>query len=169
MLTLDLNRLARVGKMPVRGSIPADPGFWDGSGIAFVNDPAVDAEAQWLTGEEVLIAGRVQGTQTGECRRCLENVERALDLDLSLYYVPADRDELDAADIRTYDPDSVELKLADDFREEIMLALDSYMECRPDCKGLCPRCGADLNETECACVPEKGDARWDALRALTSE
>ena len=169
MLTLDLNRLARVGKMPIQGSVSTDPEFWGGTGIGLAGDLVLDAEAQWLAGEEVLLVGRARGTQSGECRRCLEGVERPVDVPLSLYYVPADQGELDAADVRTYDPATADLKLGDDLREEIILALDSYMECRPDCKGLCPRCGADLNETECACVPETGDARWDALRALTAE
>lgn len=169
MLTLDLNRLARVGTMPVQGLISTDPAFWEGTAITFAGDLTLAAEAKWLTGEEVLLVGRVSGTQSGECRRCVEGVERPVDVPLSLYYVPADRAELDAAEVRTYDPATVDLKLGDDVREEIILALDSYMECRPDCKGLCPQCGADLNEIECACVPETGDARWDALRALKAE
>ena len=38
--------------------------------------------------------------------------------------------------------------------------------CRDDCKGLCPRCGADLNAGPCDCAPQTADPRWDALRKL---
>lgn len=38
--------------------------------------------------------------------------------------------------------------------------------CKEDCKGLCPICGADRNEVECDCKPDRHDPRWDALREL---
>jgi uncharacterized protein len=40
--------------------------------------------------------------------------------------------------------------------------------CREDCRGLCPRCGADLNEGECACEPGPVDNRWAGLAQLKS-
>ena len=41
--------------------------------------------------------------------------------------------------------------------------------CRPDCKGLCAQCGADLNLGACACTPPKSDPRWAALSALRGD
>ena len=38
--------------------------------------------------------------------------------------------------------------------------------CKEDCKGLCPICGADRNEVDCGCKPDRRDPRWDALREL---
>ena len=38
-------------------------------------------------------------------------------------------------------------------REELALAVDAFPLCREDCRGLCPRCGADLNRGACSCVP----------------
>ncbi|HEY9518209.1 MAG TPA: DUF177 domain-containing protein, partial [Gemmatimonadales bacterium] len=38
-------------------------------------------------------------------------------------------------------------------REELVLAVDAYPLCREDCRGLCPRCGADLNRGACECAP----------------
>ena len=49
-------------------------------------------------------------------------------------------------------------------REEWLLAVPAFSLCREDCKGLCPRCGADLNERPCDCA-DTTDARWDALKA----
>ncbi len=43
------------------------------------------------------------------------------------------------------------IELADDIREELMLTYPQKLLCREDCKGLCARCGADLNEEECHC------------------
>jgi uncharacterized protein len=39
--------------------------------------------------------------------------------------------------------------------------------CRPDCRGICPVCGADRNLESCECSPAARDARWDALRGLS--
>jgi uncharacterized protein len=40
--------------------------------------------------------------------------------------------------------------------------------CSDECRGLCPDCGANLNEAECACKLEQVDLRWAALKELKS-
>ena len=166
MLALDLDRLARAGSLPVAGEVPPDAALWETTGLRMGEPVRVNAVAQWLTDEEILVRGRVSGVQTGVCRRCAEDVERPFELPLDLYYAPADAEEVDAADVRTYDPSASRLDLLEGLREEVLLGLDGYLLCRTECRGLCPQCGTDLNENECACAPVSGDARWDALRAL---
>lgn len=51
-------------------------------------------------------------------------------------------------------------------RQHLLLALPMKPLCREDCAGLCPRCGANLNEGACQCQPEAGDPRFAALRKL---
>jgi hypothetical protein len=51
-------------------------------------------------------------------------------------------------------------------REEFLLSLPDFPVCRPDCKGLCDTCGADLNEDACDCEATVTDSRWDALRQV---
>ena len=65
--------------------------------------------------------------------------------------------------------DGHEVDLAEPIREEVILAAPTYVVCHPNCRGLCARCGADLNETTCECAVEEPDPRWDVLRALKSE
>ena len=50
--------------------------------------------------------------------------------------------------------------------EQFVLALPPNPLCRPDCKGLCPECGANLNEGMCACSRDEGDPRMAVLRGL---
>jgi uncharacterized protein len=52
-----------------------------------------------------------------------------------------------------------------DIREDILLRLPNFPLCSPDCKGLCPQCGANLNEGTCDCRPPV-DNRWGALDKL---
>lgn len=58
------------------------------------------------------------------------------------------------------------LDLESTLREQILLALPMFPRCREDCHGLCPRCGINLNENLCACLPAEGDIRWVELKAL---
>lgn len=59
--------------------------------------------------------------------------------------------------------------LTDELRQSIILALPSYPVCRPECLGVCPTCGKNLNEGPCTCRHETRDSRWGALDALGSQ
>ncbi len=59
--------------------------------------------------------------------------------------------------------------LDDLVREQILLALPTRQLCRDDCKGLCPTCGANLNQTTCDCSAEEIDPRFAALAQLLAE
>jgi uncharacterized protein len=56
--------------------------------------------------------------------------------------------------------------LGEAIREYALLALPMQPLCKPDCKGICPNCGADRNIEECRCQTEEGDDRFAALKAL---
>jgi uncharacterized protein len=49
-------------------------------------------------------------------------------------------------------------------REQWLLNVPSFAQCRPDCRGICATCGTDLNAGACECAPA-ADSRWEALRA----
>jgi len=49
-------------------------------------------------------------------------------------------------------------------RQHVVLALPIAPRCREDCPGLCPQCGADLNDGPCGCVPDAADPRLNVLR-----
>ena len=51
-------------------------------------------------------------------------------------------------------------------REAVLLELPDAPLCRPDCAGLCPTCGTNLNTGTCDCTAPAGDARWAALDDL---
>ena len=80
----------------------------------------------------------------------------------------ASDEEVDDPDVFRIPPRAVELDLRPAIREQWLLAVPSYALCREECRGLCPRCGADLNAGECECPPA-ADSRWEALRGLGSD
>ena len=61
-----------------------------------------------------------------------------------------------------------ELDLDDVLESSFILNTDTLFLCREDCKGLCPRCGADLNDGPCGCKPEK-DPRLAVLEQLLDD
>jgi len=89
------------------------------------------------------------------------------DHELTLVFVSdASGEDTDEGDAFVFDPVRGSLDLGDAVREEVTLAMNPYVVCDPACRGLCPRCGANLNEGSCDCAEEEVDPRWEALRAL---
>jgi uncharacterized protein len=171
MLTLDLPRLGREGRLTLEADVPADDPLWEESGLRFDGAVHVAFEAHEAGSGEIVVRGRVDAKRVDECRRCLDPVRAPVELELTLVYAPADELHQDVEDesVREIGLDTAEIDLAEAVREELILATPRFSECRPECKGLCPVCGANRNETTCDCSLDEPDPRWDALRALKNE
>lgn len=170
MLRLDLARLDREGTVQVEARVPADDALWQGLDVEFAGPVAIALRASYAGSGEVVVRGRVEAGLVQECRRCLEPVPGTLREELTLVFAPGDADSAeDDGDVRRFKENAAELDLSDAVREEIVLAIDPYVVCDPDCRGLCPRCGANRNTETCSCTDEEKDPRWDALRALKEE
>ena len=114
--------------------------------------------------EGVLVSGRVRGTATGECVRCLGDVEVPFDIELQELFVYPDRAlEAEEEELREIDGEQIDLEPA--LRDAVVLALPFQPVCRADCPGLCPRCGTPLAEAP-GHRHEDMDPRWQALRGL---
>jgi uncharacterized protein len=123
-----------------------------------------------ITGGEVLVRVSLRGETDQECRRCLESVVVPLVEELNLLYVPPDSNqEEEEESVRILPREASELALGQAIREELVLSYWPFALCREDCRGLCPRCGVNLNQDSCQCSTEELDPRWDALRALNEE
>ena len=101
----------------------------------------------------------------GPCFRCLQDAELALELGLREY--EATKPESD--DERTEYLADDRLDLSAWAHDAIALALPDKILCRPDCAGLCPVCGRDLNAEPHEHVEERVDPRWEALSRLRAE
>ncbi len=120
----------------------------------------------------VFVTATLHGVQREPCSRCLADVDTPIDVELAEEYFtkvdPTTGSTLPAPE----DPDAFtidahhELDLEDAVRQYWTAARAMQPLCRPDCRGLCPRCGQDLNLGPCSCVADD-DARWSALRQLT--
>jgi uncharacterized protein len=170
MLTIPLARLEREGSLEIRAEIPSDDPSWEGTELRFSAPLSVFGQVRWILSGEVLARIRLQGLMAQECRRCLEPVNVRVEEELDLLFAPADESaEMDEDGVRPLPERIGELDLADAIREEMLLSQSRLALCKPECKGLCPQCGINLNVDRCKCSQEESDPRWDTLKALNEE
>ena len=169
MLRVDLGQLGREGSVAVEASVSAEDELWKDSDLRWAGDVAVTLRASFAGTGEVVARGRAEGTLLQECRRCLEPVETPLAAELTMVFVAGGSDEEEEGGAYAFEASGSELELGDAVREELILALNPFVVCDPECRGLCPRCGANLNEDSCGCTEDEVDPRWAALRDLKSE
>jgi len=123
---------------------------------------------------DIRLVGQLEGRFEVSCARCLEPVQQEVSRSFDLLYRPLGVDRrkeevgINQAETEIGYYEGEGLELSDVLREQVLLAVPIKTVCRPDCKGLCPRCGHNLNEGDCACQPEQADPRWYALRDLKS-
>ena len=110
-----------------------------------------DLKAILVTGQ-LVVTGRVGARFTGPCCRC------GCSMELEVV------DPEFACDREIKDPTLV-VDLTEDLRESILLVLPPYPVCRTECRGLCPRCGKNLNKATCKCKPLPPSG-WEALSAF---
>lgn len=101
------------------------------------------------TARTVHLRGRVATTVPLVCGRCLEPFRQGIAVVLVEESVVGGAPP---AGEGVVGPDLV-LDVTEAVRQQLLLALPMVPVCRPDCRGLCPQCGTNLNERECGCVP----------------
>jgi uncharacterized protein len=80
-----------------------------------------------------------------------------------------DDSESEKEDVVYIHPDTDKIDLDKDIRDYAILAVPMKKLCSVDCKGLCPKCGNNLNEGPCNCSEEEIDPRWEPIRKLKSK
>ena len=123
---------------------------------------------------DIRLRGQFAGKVRVPCARCVEPVQIPLAAQFDLIFRPAGVDS-DAPERSITAPETEigyyqknSLALEDVLREQVLLALPVRTLCKPDCKGLCPRCGANRNLQPCTCEQGPSDPRWEALSGLRS-
>jgi len=151
----------------------------DGFRLPLNGAEAIGIDAVQLDGEllkendGVSFAGRIETRATLACSRCLEDFILPLDLPFDLFYTTGP--ETPSGDERRLDENMVtrvhiagsRIDLRSLLSEQVYLGLPLKPLCRPDCLGLCPRCGTNLNTDACTCAEERTeDPRLRILKSL---
>jgi uncharacterized protein len=136
-------------------------------GVVFTKPCHVDGEIVNMGGY-IRLRAAVSVEYDAECARCLKPLKRCFEVELERTVVEqgelVNSEEDDGEDyIETVDG---KLELDTAAAEQLMMEFPMKELCSEDCKGLCPKCGKDLNEGECGCVKKEIDPRLAILQKL---
>ncbi len=121
------------------------------------------------TGDALLVTGTVEGVATGSCSRCLEPVDFPVTGEIEGYFLIAPGTEApeDLEDDEfEYLPEDKTIDMAPLIQAALLLEMPPILLCREDCKGICPKCGADLNKTQCSCKDDADESSDNPFAAL---
>lgn len=105
-----------------------------------------------------------------ECDRCAVQFKRDLTSDYKMVYLMNEApEESESLNVSYLSRDADKIYIAEDVKEFALLAVPMKNLCKEDCKGLCQKCGTDLNKEKCSCTAEEIDPRWKPLVELKSK
>lgn len=148
---------------PILGGYPAE-----------VREPiTVDVELTNPSHGTYVMTAALRGSVMQPCRRCLTPVEVEVDDRFRVIYQHAARRDREEGtgdeDIVLIDPRATRIEIGREVRDRLFIETQQFALCLEECRGLCPTCGVNLNETQCECVVEISDSRWAALATLRRE
>lgn len=115
----------------------------------------------------IFMSIRVEAQVDLSCDRCLETFSDHLtENDRLVYTTDSQMNNREDEGVYFISESITEIDITDPVRQVLILMLPTKRLCNPDCKGLCARCGANLNLTQCACKNDRIDPRWEKLKQL---
>lgn len=147
----------------------------DGDGVN-ARGPVQGAVTLMRTTDGILVTGTLETSLELMCDRCLDTFEVPVKIELEENFRPTIDINSGAAlppvkgeELATLIDEHHILDLSEVVRQGILLATPMHPVCRPDCAGLCPRCGQNLNEGQCNCETDTVDPRWSKLQGLLDD
>ena len=119
------------------------------------------------TGGALSLKADVSGVMTTQCARCMKDIDVPIEFTISETLMRSDEVDGDLGtvseddDVIVFEGNTVNLD--EIIENNLIMNLSPRYLCRDDCKGLCPKCGKDLNEEICDCKDDEIDPRWAAL------
>lgn len=104
------------------------------------------------------------------CSRCLTEYDEEISSSYTMFYIPAsdapmDEDvELEEQDLVSVSYSGEEIDFSDEIAEQVLMEIPYKPLCMEDCRGLCPVCGADLNNAACDCGRSDGSLKFSILK-----
>jgi uncharacterized protein len=120
------------------------------------------------TGNDLFLRGTSSVTAVLECSRCLEEYTCVLKAPIEIWCIVVGEgaEEQGRENVVEIPVGAKYIDLAGHLRSELLVLVPFKPLCRDACKGLCPKCGANLNVDRCNCTTERHDSRWDTLEDI---
>ncbi len=124
-----------------------------------------------ILGDEILLRMKVVTDAETRCDRCGDPFQTRLKGQVDTLFTsdPLKIEGAEGGEVRLFDVRSADLDITQEVIDALFLGIPDKVVCRESCRGLCPQCGTNLNESECDCQDETIDPRWEALRKLKHE
>jgi uncharacterized protein len=165
--------LASVGKDPKLLEMSFGPDQIElDEGVSLIGSAGFTGEVSRGSDDRTTVRGHISAKVAADCARCLEPVERPVEIDFEDVFAEAtseltdDEIEVQSRDLDESLVTSPEIDLAEVVREQLILATDEAVLCKEGCSGLCPKCGGNRNLIDCECSNDEVDPRWAALKNL---
>src|SRR5437867_12719280 len=140
VVRVDVREWARGGgAVQTQGELRLDDPALEGVDINLREPVSVTGRLQSIGEGRFYWQGTARTVVQGECRRCLTPVATPLRLEIGALFTQ-DQDAQDDPDAYPVAPDATEIDVTSAVREELVLAAPRFVQCRDDCKGLCPHC-----------------------------
>jgi uncharacterized protein len=140
-----------------------------GLGSPFEGDVEVDAELK-KTHDQLILDSAISVNASFECDRCTAPVKRLLHADYKMVYLSGMEPVESESDNIIYLPSEADvIDISNDVRDFSILAVPMKSLCRDDCRGLCSKCGKNLNDGDCQCSKDETDSRWLPLMELKNK
>jgi uncharacterized protein len=111
-----------------------------------------------------LVAVATDAKAYGPCARCLHEAVAEVHAEQQ-EFAPTARDGWEESELSDF-IEGLVVDVSSIAREAVVLAMPAQVVCSAECRGLCPRCGRNLNDGACECTPEEVDGRWGRLKDL---
>lgn len=132
-----------------------------------VSEPVLASGTVRNTAGVLVMTGKLRTTVHGVCDRCAGEYDADVEFPIDVVLVSELSNEEDE-DEKVFSLEGDSADLEDIVRTVFVLNFDSKLLCKPDCKGLCCRCGKNLNDGLCDCRKEP-DPRFAALQQLLNK
>jgi uncharacterized protein len=135
----------------------------------FIDNVDVEVELK-KSHNQIVLDSTVFVNAEFECDRCTVHFHKLLRADYKMVYLQGVKPVESKSDSIVYlSPEADVIDISNDVRDFSMLAVPMKKLCSEDCKGLCYKCGKNLNEGTCTCDKNDTDARWLPLMELKNK
>lgn len=135
-------------------------------GSGFTGDVLLNCEmdkSSW----QIVLSCDVEARTRLICDRCNKEFEKDIQHDFKMIYLVEKGEAVEEdTNIHYLTPDQDKIDLSEDVKELTLLALPMKHLCDENCKGICPKCGKDLNEGPCNCKDDEINPVWEPLLKL---
>lgn len=164
-MLFDISELTKKNqeKIAINFEIPGESFNYNGDFVEFSKPILIKGEIS-LIGNVIELRGNLKTEVILSCSRCLERYKYPLEIEVIENFT---QDEIDDDEIIRISGSTIDLKKV--CQDNILLALPYKGLCKEDCKGLCQRCGTNLNYSSCKCEKENIDPRLEKLKNFFSD